>query len=473
MKPPKCLHGAALLLLAVFALGSVAKASWKEKVLYSFQGGTDGSTPAGGVVFDAAGNLYGATEQGGGSDCKPTGYCGTVFRLKPPAQKGGAWTETVLHVFVGVTSTEHDGADPGGGLVIDAAGNLYGTTAYGGSGNCVLVGIQGGCGTVFELEPPKTKGGAWAYKILYSLQGDKDGHFPWGDLVFDGAGNLYGATQFGGGYGSCDSPFYQYCGTVFEMSPPKIKGGKWTEKVLHSFAGIAAGKQSGDGANPNGGLVFNSKGAIYGTTETGGLASGQCGAGGCGTVFMLEPPRVEGGAWTEKVLDRFSLVNSGAAEPIAGVRFDRGGSLYGTTLGGGNSGSGTIFQLAPGSDGRWVERVLYRFRDGDDGGHPQSSLALDSKGDLYGTASGGGAVGNGTLFRLRAIGDSWAFATVYEYKISPDGAYPTGGLIFDRAGNLYGTTRYGGSGQACGNYHCGTVFEVQPVREVVGTNQVR
>jgi uncharacterized repeat protein (TIGR03803 family) len=117
--------------------------------------------------------------------------------------------------------------------------------------------------------------------------------------------------------------------------------------------------------------------------------------------------------------------------------------------------------------------VLYRFRDGDDGGHPQSSLALDSKGDLYGTASGGGAVGNGTLFRLRAIGDSWAFATVYEYKISPDGAYPTGGLIFDRAGNLYGTTRYGGSGQACGNYHCGTVFEVQPVREVVGTNQVR
>ena len=208
------------LAVVILSIAINASAEWKEKVLYSFQGGTDGSTPAGGVVFDAAGNLYGATEQGSGSDCKPISWCGTVFQLKPPAKQGDPWTETVLHAFAGVTSTGHDGAVPAGGLVIDAAGNLYGTTAYGGSGDCVLAGIKGGCGTVYEVEPPKTKGGAWAYKILYSLQGGKDGDFAWGDLAFDNAGNLYGATQFGGGYGSCDSPFYQFCGTVFELSPP-------------------------------------------------------------------------------------------------------------------------------------------------------------------------------------------------------------------------------------------------------------
>jgi hypothetical protein len=209
-----------LLALVIFAT-NLSSAEWKEKVLYSFQGGTDGSTPAGGVV-DKQGNLYGTTQQGGGSSCPPISFCGIVFQLAPPAQKGGTWTETVLHVFPGVPGK--DGATPAGGLVIDAAGNLYGTTAYGGSGDCVLLGIKGGCGTVFELEPPKTKGDAWTYKILYSFQGSRDGYFPWGDLVFDSAGNLYGATQFGGGYGSCDSPFYRYCGTVFEVRPAEDQG---------------------------------------------------------------------------------------------------------------------------------------------------------------------------------------------------------------------------------------------------------
>jgi hypothetical protein len=210
----------------ILAMASVASASWKEKVLYSFQGGTDGSTPAGGVVFDTAGNLYGTTQQGGGTNCAPISYCGTVFQL---AKKGGSWTETVLHVFAGVTRN-NDGATPAGGLVMDAAGNLYGATAYGGSGGCVLVGIKGGCGTVYELSPPKVKGGKWTYAILYSFQGGKDGYFPWGDLVFDAARNLYGATQFGGGKGTTCNLLYQYCGTLFELSPPKTRGGKWKEK---------------------------------------------------------------------------------------------------------------------------------------------------------------------------------------------------------------------------------------------------
>jgi uncharacterized repeat protein (TIGR03803 family) len=450
------------LAVVVVLMAISASAEWKEKVLYSFQGGTDGSTPAGGVVFDSQGNLYGATSGGGSGSCAGFFQCGTVYQLSPPAQKGGPWIETVLHNFQGNKSG--DGTGPGGGLVIDKAGNLYGTTGYGGTGGCVLLGSKEGCGTVYELSPPKVKGGAWTERVLYSFKGGKDGYVPDGDLVFDSAGNLYGATIFGGGKGTTCNSLYQYCGTVFELSPPQQKGGKWTEKVLHSFAGIAAGKQSGDGANPNGGLVFNSKGAIYGTAEIGGLASGQCSAGGCGTVFMLEPPKVEGGTWAEEVLDRFSLVNSGAAEPVAGVRFDPSGSLYGTTLGGGNSGSGTIFQLAPRSDGKWVERVLYRFRDGNDGGSPRASVVLDSEGNLYGTASGGGTVGGGTVFRLKYNPQgAWVFGALYTFAGTPDGSYPASTLVFHDSGELYGTTQESGNtGQACGRIGCGTVFEVQP-----------
>jgi len=184
--------------LAMLALVSPAYPEWKEKVLYSFQGGpNDGATPAGGVVFDSAGNLYGATTQGGGS-C-PIDQCGTVFELTPPQAKNGSWTETLLHIFKGNTSG--DGNTPVGGVILDSAGNLYGTTAYGGNGNCILLGTKAGCGAVFELTPPKQKGGAWTETVLYSFQGGKDGYFPNGNLVFDKAGNLYGATMFGGGKG--------------------------------------------------------------------------------------------------------------------------------------------------------------------------------------------------------------------------------------------------------------------------------
>ena len=143
-------------------------AEWKEKVLYSFQGGTDGSLPAGGVIFDKAGNLYGVTIYGGSTACPP-GWCGTIYELSPPQQKGGAWTETVLYVFKG--HNQNDGSSPSGSLIADSAGNLYGVTGYGGSGPCVLFGTATGCGTVFELSPPKTKGGEWTEKVLVQLPG--------------------------------------------------------------------------------------------------------------------------------------------------------------------------------------------------------------------------------------------------------------------------------------------------------------
>ena len=179
-------------------------------------------------------------------------------------------------------------------MIADASGNIYGTSSYGGTGDCVLLGIKGGCGTVFELSPPQTKGGQWTYAILYSFKGGKDGYLPFGDLVLDAAGNLYGATYFGGGKGTSCDPYYQYCGTVFRLSPPKTKDGGWTEKVLYSFEGLAAGAQFGDGANPNGGLVLDSKGAIYGTTYIGGYNCPHNSGQGCGTVFELRPRTVKG-----------------------------------------------------------------------------------------------------------------------------------------------------------------------------------
>jgi uncharacterized repeat protein (TIGR03803 family) len=453
-KSPRLAIRALISLAIILTTPSIASASWKEKVLYSFQGLPDGSVPTGGAVLDKHGNLYGATTDGGSSSCGGPFQCGTVYQVAPPAKKGDSWTETIVYVFLG--KNHNDGETPAGNVIIDEAGNLYGTTAYGGTGTCILLGENVGCGTVYELSPPSEKGGAWTETVLYSFPTAKQGYLPRGNLVFDSAGNLYGATQFGGGYGTTCNSLYLYCGAVFELSPPTTEGGKWKEKVLHGFRGGT------DGANPNGGFIFDSKGAIYGTTQFGGFEGGDCGAGGCGTVFKLAPPTSKSSAWSEELLDRFDPGNSGAGEPEAGVTFGKNGDLYGTTFGGGNSGSGTIFELAPGSNDKWKERVLYHFRDGDDGGHPQSSLVFDSKGNLFGTASGGGAVGNGTIFRLRPTGDSWAFATVYQFKLSPDGAYPTGSLIFDRAGNLYGITQYGGSGQMCGNFRCGTVFKVSP-----------
>lgn len=186
--------------LSVVALAGHASADWKEKVLYSFQGLPDGADPAGEIAFDGAGNLYGATLDGGADNCPGIAQCGAVFQLEPPTQKGGAWSESLIYVFKG--KSYDDGETPGGGVIFDKTGNLYGTTSYGGSGDCVLLGIKVGCGVVYKLTPPKQKGGAWSESVIYSFKGGKDGYLPNGDLTFDAAGNIYGATEFGGGKGT-------------------------------------------------------------------------------------------------------------------------------------------------------------------------------------------------------------------------------------------------------------------------------
>jgi hypothetical protein len=450
---------AILLALVTFA-STLSAAEWNEKVLYSFQGGAnDGSAPAGGVVFDSKGNLYGATTYGGLTACAIGGECGTVFQLSPPVHKGDPWNETVIYQFRG--QGVNDGGVPGGGLIIDAAGNLYGVTAYGGSGDCVLLGLRAGCGSVYELSPPKQKGGAWKETILYSFPTAKQGYVPNGNLLFDSAGNLYGATIFGGGKGTTCDPFYQYCGAVFKLSPPKTKGGKWTEKVLHAFAGIGTGKQFGDGASPNGGLVLDSKGTIYGTTYIGGYNCPHNSNQGCGTVFELKPPASKGTAWTENVMYRFNPARSYEAWPMAGLIMDRNGHLFGTTH------EDTVFRLVPNSKrkGSWTETILYSFKGKGASYALDAPLIFDSTGNLYTTAyAGSGGSLNGNVFRLRppSGNDSgWTIDVLYNFAGSPDGAWPAAGLIFNQHGDLYSTTQAGGAGQACQG-GCGTVFEVSP-----------
>jgi len=442
------------LFAVILTLASAASAEWNEKVLYSFQSVPDGATPVGAVVFDKQGNLYGATRDGGSSSCPSVQQCGTVYRLAPPAKAGDPWKETVLYIFKG--NTTEDGASPYGGLVIDATGNLYGTTGYGGTGNCTVLGSKLGCGTVFELSPPRQKDGKWTETVLYSFPTPKQGFVPAGDLVFDSAGNLYGATIYGGGYGTnCGDAYYKYCGAVFELSPPKIKGGKWTEKTLHGFKGNT------DGANPNGGLVLDSEGDVYGTTVLGGGTG--CQGPGCGTAFELRPPPKTGGAWTEKMIHIFTDGGDGA-DPNGGLIFDANGALYGTAGGGGDQRLGVVFRLARTEQGRsWIETVLHHFTVEKGGRNPWGPVTFDTTGNLYGTAHAAASDKfGGVVFAMKpTAGGKWSFAVLYNFAGAPDAAYPVSKLIFNGLKNVYSVTQAGGAGQACQG-GCGAVFELSP-----------
>jgi hypothetical protein len=294
--------------------------------------------------------------------------------------------------------------------------------------------------------------------VIYNFQGGNDGQLPIGDLVFDAQGNLYGATEYGGGFGSCNAPFDQHCGTIFKLSPPRTKGGKWKEKVLYSF------KAGTDGANPNGGLIFDKAGAIYGTTYSGANQDCNFGQGeiGCGMVFRLSPPTTKGSAWTEHVLHRFKAADDGG-QPNGSLVLDATGRLYGTAGGGANQGKGIVFRLNRTSHRTWEDSLLYDLKNGRNGESPHAGVVFDAEGNLYTTASGGGVVGGGTIIRLHpASKNSWALSVLHDFKGNPDGSYPASKVTFDAAGNLYGTTQQSGTGQSCGNYGCGTVFEVSP-----------
>jgi len=408
----------------VIALISFTELSWaaapRQKVLYAFQGGTDGMYPQNAMIFDASGNLYGTTEQGG------TIGAGTVFELTPTSN---GWNETVLYSF----QAGSDGIYPNSNLVIDAAGNLYGTTLLGGAGDC----NGNGCGTVFQLTPPADDG-PWTESLVYSFEGGTDGAFPYG-VIIDKSGNLYGATSQGG-FADCGGGFG--CGTVFELSSGS---GGWTEMILNSFRG---GTQ--DGSNPQSGLTMDSNGNLYGATYFGG-------SGSLGTIYELSPSN---GTWTEKILFAFTGNGGNGHNPSSTLVFSSQGYLVGTAQGGNPSGCcGEVFALVPHSGGTWTEIVAFRFNTKNGEVSPpdgSGTLVFDSHGNLYGTG-GGGQYSEGVAYGLKvgAHGVTEAYYSFCPKAGCSTGSDPQGGLILDGSGNLYGATATGGLGY-------GVVYEITP-----------
>jgi uncharacterized repeat protein (TIGR03803 family) len=424
-----------MLIAMLFASAALAAGS-TEYVLHAFRRASQtvaGCSPVGNLVADSAGNLYGS------GDCGEFGE-GVVFKLTRPVPPAAAWTESVLYSFTGGA----DGGLPQGGLLFDAAGNLYGTTYNGGSG---------GWGTVFELSPPATGLTAWTETVLYSFQGGTiDGKFPQSGLVQDSSGNLYGVTLEGGVIdgGACPTG----CGVVFELSPLTKSGGASTETVLHYFNGPL-------GNGPIGTLIFDARGDLYGATEGGGKS-------GNGLVFRLTPPAAGQTAWAFKVLYAFSGAPDGVSA-FAGLTIHGKGDLYGTTTSGGETGHGTVFRLAPPAvaGGAWTETVLHSFAGGSDGDSPRANVVFDSEGNLYGTTVAGGGEGSfvcsgasagcGTVFELSppaAGGSTWTETILHPFPSSAsDGYFLSGGVIFAKSGALVGGNQIGGTNNALGTVY--------------------
>ncbi len=400
--------------------------------------------------------------------------------------KPAASTLTPIYAFQG----SPDGAYPLGGVVADSNGSLYGVTINGGATNGC------GCGTVYQLT---NSGGGWSSSVLYSFMGSTDGGGPRGPLVFDKSGNLYGAANYG-----ADSS-----GVVFQLLAPTSTGGPWTERVLYTFTG------GDDGSVPNGGLVFDSNGVLYGSAVEGGtytagtifsltppaggpdglwsfnllytftggsfgsmdgsgpngnLVFGRGGelygttslggdAGSLGTIFRLARPAMPSGAWTEKVLYDFPDT-SGGSLPEYGLIASKNGALYGTTPGGsGSSLYGTVFELAPPAEtgGDWVYTTLANF--GSKRGISPNLVTLNASGGLDGTTYGGGSSNEGVVFQLKptTAGNPWK-ETVLNSFSGAEGYTPNGSLLRVKGGELYGVAEYGGDPDC----NCGTVYEVIP-----------
>lgn len=339
--------------------------AWSESVIYSFQGKTDGAFPSGGLAIDKAGNLYGTAAMG-----DPICSCGTVYKLKPPTNAGGAWSFRTMHNFTGET----DGFAPQTGVVLDSKGAVYGATTAGGAL---------GYGVAYKVA---SVGSGFTQTILKTFDGLVGGFS--GPLIFHSAGNLYGVSGSGGASRN---------GSVFQLSPPANVSGEWTETILGTFA-----PGTSSGYFPRGTLILDAKGQLYGTNTYGGTLKG--GATGFGTVFRLSPPTVAGGGWSLNILYTFTGGTDGAG-PFAGLVLDQSNGVFsGTTSAGGLSpGCGVVFSLTPPlvSGGAWTQSVLHSFVNAPDGCYVYSDLTFDSSGNLFGTTGyGGGQSEGGIVFQV-------------------------------------------------------------------------
>lgn len=384
--------------------GGNCRAQTTEQVLYTFPGGVDGGYPYAGLIADGKGNLYGTTSQGGAN------FAGAVFELTP--NTNGAWTEQVLYSFAGFNGTG-DGDLPYSTLVFDTKGNLYGTTSGGGLYFS---------GTVFELSPQGN--GTWTEQVLYSFAGGNDGADPFAGVILDSAGNLYGTTFSGGKHGF---------GTAFEL----VAGtnGSWSEKILHNFTG------GDDGAGPfYGSLALDRAANLYGETYSGGVHD-------YGVIYQLSPG--SNGEWSEKIVYAFPG-GSGGSSTAGNVVVGNDRNVFAET-------AFSIIEETPSSNGVWITKDIHIFTGGSDGASPEGGLAIGKSGRLYGTTYSGGQH-RGTVFELiPGSNGTWWEEILHRFAGGSDGDFPElAPVTLDVSGNIYGTTSSGGASNA------GVAFEVKP-----------
>ena len=397
-------------MLLVSLLATAAAQAQTMTVLHSFTGGADGSSPRAGVALDRAGNVYGVTPYGGSrmGNCGGIGGCGVVYRAAP---RNGAWIFTPLYIFQG----GEDGAEPWSTVTVGPDGALYGTTLIGGGSGC-----SNSCGTVFRLAPSAQFCHMalcpWTETIIYHFATDPNGlGLPFGGVIFDAAGNLYGIAG-GSANGGC---------AVYKLSP---SGGSWTLSVLYNLQAATDGTLSM--ATP----AMDAAGNLYGTTTFGG-------ANGYGTVFELVH---SAGGYTFNLLYTFTGSNDGG-DPTAGVAVDAAGNVFGDTAFGGG-----VFELTR-SGSEWNYSVIVPFVGG-----LEPPISLDSAGNIYGTGNADGTHGLGSVFKLTYSNGVWTHNIIYSFGGGDGGVLPLSSVAFDSNGNLYGTTNYGGSGGA------GTVWQLTP-----------
>ena len=390
------------LLLALTMLAMQLAHAQKLTVLHTFSG-PDGLMPYSGVTLDQGGNLYGTTYGGGSSGL------GTVYQLK---RHGSSYIHNQLHAFTG----GNDGQQPLGGLIFGPDGALYGTTSGG----------EVTSGTIFTLRPPATACHTalcpWTEPLVYDVGGFNGIQPTYGQVAFDQSGYIYGTTAFGGN---------EY-GDVYELSR---SGDGWTGKELYVFG-------DPDAMYPPHNVVFDSAGNLYGTADAGGTDDE-------GAVFELVP---SGSGWSERILASFGAADTGIGGfPVAGLIMDGAGNFYGATAG--DDTTASVFELSP-SGSSWRLTALHSFATSGNSVGPFGNLVMDNNGNLYGTTMALGAFGMGNIFKLSPSGNGWIYTDLYDFSNSGDGEYPTGDLIIDSEGNLYGTN-LGESGH-------GVVWELTP-----------
>lgn len=403
------------LLLALAALTTESAHAQTYTVIHNFAGGGDGASPMGGLTLDRGGNLYGLANFGGnvGGNCGTTG-CGLVYKL---TRHNSAWVLTALYGFNGGS----DGANPQtANVVFGHDGAMYGSTYYGGGG-CP----GNGCGTVFKLQPPanvcRSVSCPWTETVLHAFNGS-DGAGPVGAVVFDSNDNLDGATNNGG---------FNNGGAIYQLN-----SGGWQEEILFHPYGYPGSSVSIDNAENLNGTTFNG------------------GPNKFGSIYQLTPA---GLGWMETDLYDFTNGVDGSY-PQAGVIFDQAGNVFGATSAGGTGNGGTVFELAN-SNGSWTYNLLYSFQGPNNGNiinGPVGNLVMDAAGNLYGTTLGDGAFGFGAVFKLTPWNGSWTYTALHDFTGGSDGGYPYSNLVFDSNGNLYGTASIGGASGL------GVVFEITP-----------